>query len=98
MAFTEDIAAFFDPRDFAEAATYTPAGGSASSVNGHFDRAYAEALGDLAGNAPRFACASADVPAATRGDGLVVRGASYRIANVEPDGTGLVTLLTLQEQ
>ena len=96
MPFTEDLAAFFDPAEFASAATYTPAGGSAATVNGIFDNGFADPLG-IEGGAPRFTCVAADVAGVAHGDALAVDGTTYRVVGVEPDGTGLVAL-KLQEQ
>ena len=93
----DDRAIFFATDDFRSAATYTPSGGSASTVNGIFDREYfaADAGGtvDLAIEQPRFVCRSADVSAAAEGDALLVNSTNYLIKVVEADGTGVTTLV-----
>jgi hypothetical protein len=92
-------AIFFNSSDFADAATYTPAGGSAATVNGIFDKDYS--LADFGGsvgvgsNDPRFICRTSDVSGAASGGQLVVRSVTYIIRQVEDDGTG-VTTLTLE--
>lgn len=89
-------AIFFSISDFADAGTYTPAGGSAATVNGIFDKDYA--LSDLGGsvgissNDPRFICLTSDVSSAANGDQIVVRSVTYIIRQVEDDGTGITTL------
>lgn len=91
MAFVEDMTVFLDTSDFAVAATV---GGVA--VPGIFDAAYAAALGYAAGTSPQLLVASASVPSVAVGDAVVTGGASYTVAAIEPDGTGM-TLLRLQE-
>lgn len=100
MAFTEDIDAFFDTDDFATAATYTPDGGSPSTVKGIFDDEYFDEVGGsvgIEGSQPRFMCKLEDVSDVSQGDALSVNGISYQIVNVQKDGTGVV-ILVLEEQ
>lgn len=100
MAFDEDIDAFFDTDDFAVAATYTPSGGSASTVNGIFDDEYFDEVGGpvgIEGSQPKFMCKLEDVSAVSQGDALSVGGITYQIVNVQKDGTGIVVLV-LEEQ
>ncbi len=89
-------AIFFSSNDFGSAATYTPSGGSASTINGIFDKDYAlAAIGDGVGvgsNDPRFICRTSDVSSATNGDAIVVNSVTYTVRNVEDDGTGITTL------
>lgn len=96
-----DRAAFF--ADFGDSAVWTPAGGSASApIAGHFDDEFFEALGDtgagVSGSQPRFECRAADVAGIAAGDDLAVTPAhsasatAYKVAEVRPDGTGMMTI------
>ena len=92
-----DILDFFELDDFAEAATYTPAGGSASTVQGIFDAPQASRnatdLMDITIPAPQFVCRTVDVPNAADGDNIVIRTVAYKVRVVLTDGTGVSTLL-----
>jgi hypothetical protein len=96
----DDRAIFFNVDDFGVAATYTPSGGSAVTVNGIFDHEYfaADAGGSVAVaiEQPRFLCRTADVSSADEGDALTVNATNYTIKVVEDDGTG-ITNLVLEE-
>lgn len=93
MPFAENFALFFKTADFASAATLAGA-----PVNGIFDAAYLEPLGNIVeGVGPAFTCAAADVPAVAQGQTLVVNATTYKVRGVEPDGTGVV-LLRLEKQ
>ena len=63
-----------------------------STVSGVFDAAYAERL-NTAGTAPVFLCRSADVAAVEQGDPVTIDGVEYEVAGIEPDGTGMTTLV-----
>lgn len=94
---TADILDFFELDDFADSATYTPTGGSASTVLGIFDAPQASRnatdMLDITIPAPQFVCRTADVPNAADGDTIVIRTVSYRVRVVLTDGTGVSTLL-----
>lgn len=94
---TADILDFFELDDFADSATYTPTGGSASTVLGIFDAPQASRnatdILDITIPAPQFVCRTADVPNAADGDTIVIRTVSYRVRVVLTDGTGVSTLL-----
>jgi hypothetical protein len=64
-------------------------GGQAITV--FFDLAYAESLG-VSSSGPAATCLSDDVAAAQVGSVLTVKGADYRVAAIEPDGTGVTVL------
>lgn len=80
-------------RDFAETATYTPAGGSARYVSVIFDRvSEVTDIGEMIqmdGVAAFMHCKTADVPELAIGDAMSVRNADYRVVGVEPTGTGI---------
>ena len=85
MAFVEDAAPFF--ADFGTNATWESA-----SIRGLLDTPYAEAFGIMAGSAPRFICASADMPGVKTGDPITVAGQAFFVSSVEPDGRGLLSI------
>lgn len=93
----DDLAVFFDADDFGTAASFTPSGGSASTVNGIFRNVFFEA--EAGGNVgvvmqdPIFICRTADVSGVAEGDALTVSGTAYTIRVVEPDGTGVTRLM-----
>ena len=82
--------------DYAETATYTPAAGSARSVAVVFDLESDVAdIGEMIerdGVAARATVATADVSEIAIGDVMAVRGVSYNVVGVEPDGTGHTVL------
>ena len=89
MPFTEDLSVFFSEAEFADAATL-----DGVALTGIFDNAYAEGLEGISSREPRFRCAeSAATQAATSASVLIVRGISYRVRSVQPDGTGVCDIL-----
>ena len=94
-------AVFFEADGFGVSATYTPAGGSASTINGIFDDAFepidAGGFVAVASSSPVFHCQTSDVSAAAEGDALTVSGTNYTIRVVMDDGTGM-TMLQLEKQ
>lgn len=85
--FSEDLSAYFSVAGFASAATLDGA-----AVTGIFDNAYTEAFG-MASRAPMFTLPTASAASATQASVLVVGGTTYRVTSVQPDGTGVTTLL-----
>lgn len=94
---TADLLDFFELDDFADTATYTPVGGSASTVLGIFDNPQASRnatdMMDITIPAPQFVCRTTDVPNAADGDTIVIRATTYLVRVVLTDGTGVSTLL-----
>jgi hypothetical protein len=92
-----DLAIFVSANDFGTAATYTPLGGSSSTVNGIFDNDIVEV--DAGGNVPmavrqpRFLCRTQDLPSAADGDAITVSAIAYTIRVADHDGTGMTTLV-----
>lgn len=98
-----DRAAFVNSDEFGASAVYTTlTGRTYPAFDGILDKGFAEAgtvegVG-VASTEPRFTCRTADLPAEARdGDQLVVDGVTYRIIVREPDDTGDMTELVLQE-
>lgn len=92
-----DRAIFVDVDDFGTAASYTPAGGSASTVNGIFDNDFIEvetgAGVGVALQQPRFHCRTADVSSAAEGDSITINSTAYTVRIVQDDGTGMTVLV-----
>jgi len=92
-----DRAVFVDVDDFGTAATYTPSGGSAATVNGIFDNEFIEVdAGGGVGVAlvqPRFHCRTADVSSAAEGDAITIDSVAYTVRIVQDDGTGMTVLI-----
>lgn len=92
-----DLAEFFTTDDFAITATYTPDGGSSASVKGIFDEGYqaVEIGGEVAvaNVSPQFSTQSSEVSSASKGDAIVCNSVTYTVVNVQPDGTGVTTLI-----
>lgn len=93
MAFVEDKAVFLNPNNpGVEAATYTPAGGTARSVNGQFWRTPAVESG-MEGSDSTFLCDGDDVPGVRHFDRLVIHGITYVVRGKNgPDESGWVEL------
>lgn len=93
----DDRSYFVAVDDFGVAATYTPAGGVASTVNGVFDNDFVEV--DTGGSVTfaqqqaTFMCRTADVSSAAEGDAITISGENYIVRIVQPDGTGMTNLI-----
>ena len=85
--FTESLAPFFNTAELATAATL-----DGVAVSGIFDNAYTDAFG-MASRQPMFTLASSAAAAASQASALVVGGTAYRVTSVQPDGTGVTTLM-----
>lgn len=93
----DDLLDFFELDDFAIEATYTPFGGSPTTILGIFDspRASRQAteMLEIESPQPRFMCRTVDVPNVAEDDELTISGADYIVrANVD-DGLGITTLI-----
>jgi hypothetical protein len=62
------------------------------SVRGIFDATYADPLG-MAGNQPVLTVASEDLPSVAVGQAVVLNATAYTVQAIEPDGTGITTLI-----
>ncbi len=86
--FVEDITAFLATEEFATLATI-----GATTVPGIFDDAYQDVLGIVPGSQMIFLCATASVASVAVGDSVTIDSTAYRIAEIQPDGTGMTRLL-----
>ena len=102
----DDLNVFFNSEDFGASATYTPNGGSASTITVLFDKPFNSVpldTGDvdIESNTPTVLCESSDVASVSHGDALVVNSTTYSVVGVQADfGSGYqgTTLLILEEQ
>ena len=102
----DDLSDFFLTDDFGVAASYTPDGGSASTVNVLFDNPFNSVPldtgeRDVESNTPTALAISSDVSSVAHGDAIVISGITYSIVGVQKDsGSGYqgTTLLVLEEQ
>ena len=83
--------------EFSETGTWTPAGGSGVSIRGIFDRlSEVTDIGEmiaLDGVAATLTIESAAYPGIARDDAIDIRGNTYKVVGVEPDGTGHTRLI-----
>jgi hypothetical protein len=100
-----DLSDFFLTDDFGIAATYTPDGGSASTINVLFDNPFnsvpLEGERDIESNTPTALAVSSDVSSVAHGDVIVINSITYHIVGVQKDsGSGYqgTTLLVLEKQ
>ncbi len=96
MAFAENFAEFFNTSDFAVSATYTPTVGSPVIVEGIFDNEYfAVDLSEVSvsGSQPKFTYESSKISSPKLGDSMSISAINYKIVEIQPDGTGITTIL-----
>lgn len=92
MPFDEDLSVFFNSAELASTATYN----GATPVDVIFDRAYIEALVNMAGTAPVALALASDIPPGAEGKTLAISGTTYTIRGREPQDDGAVVLLRLE--
>lgn len=85
MAITEHLADYMV--DFAIPATV-----AGVPVRGIFDTSGPDSFGIVARDHPRLLVDAAEVPDAAVGDTVRIGNDSYTIADLQPDGTGMVVL------
>lgn len=88
MPFTEDFTAYLDDADFATEATFSRSG---LTVNVIFDADYQDPLG-VESSGPMAEGKASDFASVVQGDTLTINSIAYRISNIQPDGTGWITL------
>ena len=89
--FKEDLTEFFDGDELAEDATI-----GLKTVSGVMESQFIEALG-IEGVRPVFTCAEVDVVGLNFKQTIKVKGITYKVAGVQPDGTGLTSLVLEQQ-
>jgi hypothetical protein len=86
MPFDEDLDVFLQVDDFADAAIYTPVGGTPKPIVVDFHAPYYEPLGNLVeSSAPWLSCKASDVPNLAQGDSFIIDGVTYTSSGNEPD-------------
>lgn len=81
---------------FSEEATYTPPSGPLKTVRVVFDNEYGQTVlgGVIIENSdPTAYVRTADVPDITNAASLSVRGTTYRVKEIRPDGQGITVLI-----
>jgi hypothetical protein len=83
---------------FDEEGIFTPSGGSPRIIPVIFDNEYLasqyrEVDAGIESSGPKATCLEADVAGVAHGDTLVLRGITWHVLEVRPDGTGLLTLI-----
>lgn len=71
-------------------------GGKVLRVRGYFEDAFFDSsVGQVVLNSrqPRFMCKESDVAAVVRDTKAVIKGVTYAVLEVQPDGTGVSTVL-----
>ena len=95
-----DLASFFDTDTHGTAITYTPSGGSGTSINVIFNNEYQLVdEGDVGVSAtlPVITCRTSDVPSIQMDDTFLISSVTYKAKIIRPDGTG-VTEIQLEQQ
>lgn len=95
--FASDLDAIFDTDEYAQTVTYIRQGYASAQIPVIFDNEYSVTLGvgepGMGVPSPQALCKTADVANASRGDTFVVGGTTYYVQEVQPDGTGITTLI-----
>lgn len=97
---SSDLNSFFDTNAHGTSVTYTPSGGSASTINGILNNEYELVdVGDVGveNQVPVLTVKSSDVPSIAQGDSFVIDSTTYQSVIIRPDGTG-ITEIVLEEQ
>lgn len=82
--------------DFALDAAFSHAGGQASTIKVIFDNDFKAVnidTGMVESAGPMATCKTSDVLTAAHGDTLTINSVVYKIIGIEPDGTGMTTLI-----
>lgn len=91
---SENLSVFFGGLD-SQSAVFTTTLGS-KTVKGFFDNAYFDtSVGDtvLDTTQPRFTCINADLTGVALHDRVLIAGKTWKVDRIEPEGTGLCTII-----
>ena len=95
-----DLAGFFDTSTHGSEVTYTPDGGSASTINGILNNEFELVdVGEtgVESSMPVLTCRTSDVSSVAQGDTFVIDSTTYKSVIIRPDGTG-ITEIVLEAQ
>ena len=95
-----DLANFFDTDAHGPAVTYTPSGGSGTSINVIFNNEYVlvdDGETGVSSTLPVITCRTSDVPSIQMDDTFLISSVTYKAKIIRPDGTG-VTEIQLEQQ
>ena len=91
-----DLDAILNKDEFATAVTYTPTGGSASTIYGIFDKPTvpvdAGGFVDIHEEQPRLTCKTTAVPSIGYDDTMVISSVTYKVRAWLHNGVGLSTI------
>ena len=97
MNFEEETATFFDINDGSVVANITLDDNSVIEVIGDFGNEYYAFEGIdgtvINSSKPKFICPSQNVSNVKKQNIIQIGSVSYKIAEIEPDGTGITTLI-----
>jgi len=85
--FSENLSNFFNANELADNATI-----GAATVAGILDNQFVDILG-IEAMRPVFTTDESEVSTITHGDSLIIKGLSYKVAGIQPDGTGLTSFI-----
>ena len=96
LPFEADLDAILNVDEFATAVTYTPVGGSASTIYGIFDKPTvpvdAGGFVDVHEEQPRLTCKTTSVPSIAYDDTMVISSVTYKVRAWVHNGVGLSTI------
>ncbi len=95
-----DLAGFFDTNAHGTACTFTPSGGSASTINGILNNEFQLIdVGEtgVESTMPVLTVRSSDVSGVAHGDDFTINSIDYKAVVIRPDGTG-ITEIQLEAQ
>jgi hypothetical protein len=95
MAFAEDLSVFTDTSVFGVPAQAVTRHSEVVTLQVIFDNGYSAQLGAglMEASQPQAVARSLDVVDLAHGCAFSVGGADYRVVEIQPDGTGMTTLL-----
>jgi hypothetical protein len=94
MAFAEDLSVFTDTSVFGVVVTATTRHGEVVTLQVIFDNGYGAQLGGLAdATQPTAQARSVDVADIVQGCAFTVAGDDWVVTDLQPDGTGMTTVL-----